>query len=98
MYRRSFKQYDMIVPYPTDNFIRQNVSAFSTSNGNDMSTMTNEQKVYIVKLEDSQIIAYLEDRVEQLEKVLNRLKQYCGSEYIEASIELEEFLKKNKIR
>lgn len=54
-------------------------------------------KLITQRLNDKQVIDYLEEKVELLEKILNNLKQFYGEEYYEASKELNEFLARNKI-
>ena len=50
-----------------------------------------------IKMRDEEVIDFLEKKNELLEKTLANLKQYCSYEYVQASLELEQFLDSHKV-
>lgn len=48
--------------------------------------------------DDKKIISYLEQENDLLHKTLKNLKDYCGEDFVKASQELEDFLKKFKVK
>lgn len=54
--------------------------------------------IIAVPMTDREIIKFLEDKDILQSKFLNKLKEYCGPEYIEASFELEEYLRRFKTK
>lgn len=51
-----------------------------------------------VVMSKDEIIDFLENKIEALERTLKVLENYYGEEYLEAAKELEEFLQEKKVK
>jgi len=63
----------------------------------DDTTKPFEIKTVTIRMSDREIINFLEKKNELMEKTLKIVKEYAPEEYINASIELENYLNENRV-